>query len=399
MKSYTKSLSAAVDASRILSSSPADRKNAVLAGLSGLIRRRIADILVANDADVREAKKAGCDAAFINRLTLTEQSVAMMAQGVTEIAALPDPVGKVLEERVLANGVCLKKRTVPLGVLAVIYESRPNVTIDAAALAFKAGSAIVLKGGSEVIRTNRVLIDLFHQALRMHDMPEAGVLFLDTTDRTVVSWLLKQEHSIDVVIPRGGYGLVRAVVEQSRIPVLYHAAGGARIYVDQSADVDMAVDICVNAKTSRPATCNSLDTIVVHEAVAKEFVARVTEELKRHGVEVVEDDWSTEFLSLKVSVKIVKDTDEGIAFIRQYTKRHTEGIVATDQNVIDLFVSSIDAAAVMINCSTRLHDGGTFGLGAEMGIATGKLHARGPVGLNELVTYQWVATGNGQIRK
>lgn len=398
MKSYTKSLSAAVDASRLFSRISTQEKNAVLADLALRIRKGIREILRANRIDVREAKKSGCDGAFINRLTLTEQSVVAMVQGAEEIAALPDPVGRVLEERILANGVHLKKRAVPLGALFVIYESRPNVTIDAAALAFKAGSAIVLKGGSEAIRTNRVLVDLFHQALRMHDMPEAGVLFLDTTDRAVVSWLLRQEQYIDVVIPRGGYGLVRTVVEQSRIPVLYHAAGGARIYIDQSADVDMAVDVCVNAKTSRPATCNSLDTIVVHEAVVQEFVPRVTAALKENGVEIVEDDWSTEFLSLKVSMKTVKDIGEAISFIRQHSKKHTEGIVATDQNTIDAFVSSIDAAAIMVNCSTRLHDGGAFGLGAEMGIATGKLHARGPVGLNELVTYQWVAQGNGQIR-
>lgn len=403
-----------------LAVSQPEQLNRVLERLVDSIESHADEIVECNNQDVITARANGQNAAFIDRLTLNHARIKAMSQGVREIAALSSRTGAVLEERTLENGLLLKKVAVPLGVIGIIYESRPNVTIDAAALCLKSNNAVVLKGGSESIHSNRFLVGLIQTALQAAGLPEGAVGFVDSTERSATLHLLKQSQFVDVLIPRGGYELVRAVVENSNIPVLYHAEGGARIYVDASADLAMAQDIIFNSKTNRPSTCNTLDTLVLHRAIAAELLQKLTPQMLAAGVRLRADaaalalagpilagvlgraddsDWSTEYLDLVLGVKVVATADEALDFIRQYSKRHTEGLIASDEAVIQRFIIGIDAAALMINCSTRLHDGGIFGLGAEMGISTGKLHARGPVGLDELSTYKWIAQGDGQIRK
>jgi glutamate-5-semialdehyde dehydrogenase len=408
------------EAAYALAAAPEAQLNRALEALATRIEAATDEIIARNKPDIATAEAAGQSKAFIDRLTLNPARVKAMAQGVREIIALQSRTGKILEQRQLENGVTLKKIAVPLGVIGIIYESRPNVTVDAAALCIKSGNAVVLKGGSESINSNRFLVGLIKEALQEAGLPAGAVGFVNSAERAATLQLLKQDKFLDVLIPRGGYELVRAVVENSAIPVLYHAEGGARIYVDPSADLKMAQQIVFNSKTSRPSTCNTLDTVVLHRAIANSFLTSALPELRAAGVEVRADekafrlvepeiasllkpanaeDWSTEYLDLIMSVKIVESLPEALEFIRRYSKRHTEGVVANDEQVINTFVASIDAASLHVNCSTRLHDGAVFGLGAEMGIATGKLHARGPVGLEELTTYKWVAQGNGQIRK
>ena len=395
------------------------RLNQALEILARRIEAATEAIIEQNKLDLALAETAGQSKAFIDRLTLNPARIQAMAQGVREIAALHSRVGKSLEERKLENGVLLQKIAVPLGVIGIIYESRPNVTIDVAALCLKSGNAVVLKGGSESLNSNRFLVGLIKEALAEAGLPTDVVGFVNSPERAATLHLLKQDKYLDVLIPRGGYELVRAVVEHSSIPVLYHAEGGARIYVDPTADLNMARQIVFNSKTNRPSTCNTLDTVVLHRDIAADFLRLALPELRAAGVRVraeqvafelvspalaqelelaTEEDWATEYLDLVLAVKIAGSFTEALEFIRHYSKRHTEGIVARDEKLIQTFVNSLDAAALLVNCSTRLHDGGVFGLGAEMGISTGKLHARGPVGIEELATYKWVARGNGQIR-
>ncbi len=402
-----------------LASAGEGQLNRALHILSEKIEAASGEIIEQNEIDLAMANEGGQPPAFIDRLTLNPSRVNQMAQGVREIAALKSFTGKVLEERNLENGVSLQKLAVPLGVIGIIYESRPNVTIDAAALCIKSGNAVVLKGGSESLNSNRFLSSLVKEALTGAGLPPQAVGFINSSNRAETLELLKQAKFLDVLIPRGGYGLVRAVVENSSIPVLYHAEGGARIYVDPSADLDLAVEVAFNSKTNRPSTCNTLDTLVLHRDISAQFLSSALPKFLAGGVKIRldptalplqsseikgwelagEEDWATEYLELILSIKVVDSFEEALEFIRRYSKRHTEGIIATDEKIINRFTSSIDAAALFVNCSTRLHDGNVFGLGAEMGISTGKLHARGPVGLQELTTYKWVARGNGQIRK
>jgi glutamate-5-semialdehyde dehydrogenase len=395
---------------------PAQKKKALLS-LKKILQARKVDIFVENKKDIERAGQKGKNAAFVDRLTFTDKIFASMLDSLSEIADLDDPLGEIIEQRIISNGVTFQKVRVPLGVAGIIYESRPNITIEVFALCFKSSNACVLKGGTDAIRSNRILFRCIQKALEENHITKHVVLFLDTTDRMVVTQLLKQREYVDVIIPRGGYELVKKVVEESAIPVLYHSEGGARIYVDESADLAMALSICVNAKTSRPATCNSLDTVVVHEKIAARFLPKLFDRLGEYNVlikidkkdqgyssklkvtEVSEEDYKTEFLDYVIAIKIVKGIDEAIGFIQKYSKKHSEGIIAVKKKVIRKFVNSIDAAALFVNCSTRLHDGGVMGFGAEMGIATGKLHARGPVGLKELTTYKWVAYGEGQVRE
>ena len=296
------------------------------------------------------------------------------------------------------KGIRLKKVRVPLGVVGIIYESRPNVTLEAAALALKSGNAVILKGGKEAINTNREIVSCIHKAFKKQHLPKEIVLFLDTADRRVVDALIKADKYIDILIPRGGYELVKKVQVNSTIPVLAHSAGGARIYIDKSADINKALRICLNAKINRPATCNSLDTVVVHKGIAGIFLPKFYKLMSQNGVEI-RNNYETEFLDKIVAIKVVKDVNGAIRFIKKYSKGHSEGIIAVDKRAIEKFVQEIDAAGLFVNCSTRLHDGFIFGLGAEIGIATAKLHARGPVGLKELTTYKWIAYGKGQIRE
>ncbi len=400
-----------------LAAAPEAKLNLALESLAAKIEATSDEIIAQNQPDIVLARQNNQTKAFIDRLTLNPARVASMAQGVREIAALNSRTGQTIEERTLENGILLKKIAVPLGVIGIIYESRPNVTVDAAALCIKSGNAVVLKGGSESLNSNRFLAGLIQAALLEAGLPAGAVGFIDSPERTATHHLLKQDKFLDVLIPRGGYELVRAVVENSSIPVLYHAEGGARIYVDASADLEIAREVVFNSKTNRPSTCNTLDTVVLHRDIAADFLKKALPEFQAANVQVradkiavelagseimqlaTEDDWSSEFLDLIMTVKVVESFEEALGFIRRYSKRHTEGIIAQDEAIINTFVASLDAAALFVNCSTRLHDGSVFGLGAEMGIATGKLHARGPVGLDELTTYKWVAYGQGQIRK
>ncbi len=375
------------------------QRNTFLRHLSGDLLQKQREIIKANIEDLAKAKIQGLHSAFIDRLRLDENRIKKLIIKLRDIKKLSAGIGEIIEERIDEGKLLFKKIRVPLGVIAVIYEARPEVTIDVAALCVKSGNAAILKGGSAAVGTSKILYSCISAALKKTGLDRKTVNFISSNDRRITNWLLQQNNYIDLVIARGGYGLVKEVLSQSTIPVLAHAAGGARIYVDKSANLLMAEEIILNAKTSKPAACNSLDTIVVHQNIATEFVSKISSRLKDSGVIIVENDWDTEFLGLTISIKVVRDIEEAIYFINQHSRRHSEGIVAEDKKVIDYFVGSIDAAALFVNCSTRLHDGYVFGLGSEIGISTSKLHARGPVGLKELTTYKWEVYGHGQIRE
>lgn len=393
---------------------PVTKRKEVLHTLSRLLIKNSDRIKVANSKDVQAAYTVGRDEAFINRLEITKKQITEIAHSVRSIARDIVAPGKIIQQKTLANGVVLQKQQVPLGIIFMIYESRPNVTIDAFCLCFASGNTIVLKGGKEALETNRILIEIIRKALKAHRVSTDGVVFIDTADREVVCTILKRADIIDVVIPRGGYDLVQTVVSDSTIPVLYHAEGGARIYVDSSAIVGEAIKIVINAKTSRPATCNSLDTLLVHESIAPRLLPALYTKLAAHGVTIkgdvrvkqiipvvplVKSDLAREYLSLTLNIVVVSNIDVAIHHINHYTKGHTEGIIATSRASIARFKAAVSSACICVNCSTRLHDGTVFEKGAEMGIATGKLHARGPVGIEELSTYQWILEGAGQIRQ
>lgn len=382
-----------------LSAASEGQRNAFLRHLSEVLLKRQPEIIEANKEDLAKAKTQGLSPAFIERLGLDEAGVKKLTLKLKSIEKLYAGIGEIIEERDDEKKLVFKKVRVPLGVIAIIYEARPEVTIDVAALCIKSGNAVILKGGSEAVGTNKILYACILTALKKTKLDKEIVSFISSKNREKMTWLLKKHEYIDLVIARGGYGLVKAVLNKSTIPVLAHTAGGARIYVDKTADLSVAEKVIINAKTSKPAACNALDTIVIHQNIASVFLAKITSRLKDNGVKIVNDDWDTEFLELSVSIKIVKDVKEAVDFINQHSKRHSEGLIASDKRVIDYFTKSVDAAALFVNCSTRLHDGYVFGLGSEMGISTGKLHARGPVGLKELTTYKWEVYGNGQIRE
>jgi glutamate-5-semialdehyde dehydrogenase len=367
--------------------------------LSEILIERKNEIVEANKKDVNDSKEKGMPSSFLERLVLVEKTINHLVFKLEKISKLHSHLGEVIEESFDAHGVTIKKVRVPFGVIAIIYEARPEVTIDVAALCVKSGNAAILKGGSEAVQTNQILYQCILTALDKADIAKETVSFISSSDRNITDNLLKQNRYIDLVIARGGYELVKSVLDKSNIPVLAHAAGGARIYIDKSADLSLAQKIIIHAKTSKPAACNSIDTIVIHQDIAADFIPKITNSLRKENVKVeVGKDWNKEFLRLAINIKIVKDTREAIEFINKYSKKHSEGIIATDKETIKQFTNSVDAAALFINCSTRLHDGYVFGLGSEMGISTGKLHARGPVGLKELTTYKWKVYGNGQIR-
>lgn len=390
----------------------AQEKKAALLELAELFKKKSNEILKANAKDVRKAKIQKLDNAFIDRLILTEQRVKEQVEAVRKIAKLKDLIGEILEKRVLENGIRLEKIRVPLGVIFVIYESRPNVTMDAIALCLKSSNAVILKGGSEAQSTNAVLVKLAKESLTKFGVNEA-IQFVDISDRRAIKKLLKLDQYIDVVIPRGGYNLVKTVLENSAIPVLSHAEGINHIFVDKEADLEIAEKICLNAKTNRPGTCNAVDVLLVHRDIAERFLKSFAQRLEKARVKIKGDtearkiiqakkakvqDWKTEFLNLVLAIKVVANIDEAIEFINHYGSGHSEGIVSKNKTTNKKFIKRVDSAAIFVNCSTRLHDGGIFGIGAEMGIATGKLHARGPVGLKELTTYKWILKGNGQVR-
>ena len=387
------------NAARALGQHPESARNNFISLLSDELRAHQKEIIAANAEDVKKAEAEGLPPAFIERLMLDKKGIDKIILGLKDISALKSRDGKILEEKKLKNGVHLKKVATSLGVVAVIYEARPEVTIDVAALCIKSGNAAILKGGSEAVQTNQALFSCIQKALAASKLPKDAIALISTSDRSVTDNLLAQHDYIDLVITRGGYDLVKYVQSRSTIPVLAHSAGGARIYVDKSADLSIVEKIVINAKTSKPAACNSLDTVILHQDIADKILPRLTAALEKLHVKVVNDRWDAEFLDLKIGIKIVKNLDAAIEFINTYTKSHSEGIIAEDRGVIKKFTDAVDAAAVFVNCSTRLHDGFVFEMGAEIGIATGKLHARGPVGLNELSTYKWEVYGNGQIKE
>jgi len=372
-------------------------------------------IQIANSQDVAAAKQAGLSAALIDRLTLTPKRIAEMATGLREVAALPDPAGEIERMWVRPNGMRVGRMRVPLGVIGVIYESRPNVTAEAAALCLKAGNAVILRGGSEAVHSNVAIGRILHDAGQKAGLPEGALTVVDRTERELVAALLKQDRYIDLIIPRGGEGLIRTVMEQSTIPVVKHDKGVCHIYVDQAADQSMAESICLNAKVQRPGTCNAVETLLIHQAVAPTFLPKLIDRLQQAKVEVrgcartqklvkgitaaTEADWTAEYLDLIVAVKVVDSLDEAVEHIATYGSQHTDAIITRDYQRAMEFLQIVDSSAVMVNASTRLNDGGQFGLGAEIGISTGRLHARGPMGLHDLTTIKHIVLGEGQLRE
>ncbi|ACL05803.1 gamma-glutamyl phosphate reductase [Desulfatibacillum aliphaticivorans] len=405
---------AARAASREIGKCSGQVKDKVLTDIAALLKEEASFLYQENAKDLEAAKESGLSSAMIDRLTIKEATIESMAQGLVEVAAMADPVGSMVKMWQRPNGLSVGKMRIPLGVVCMIYESRPNVTIDAAGLCLKAGNAVVLRGGSEAIHSNRALGQVIAKALAKNGLPETVVQLVPMTDREAVKELLAQEEYIDLVIPRGGEGLIRFVVANSSIPVLKHYKGVCHVYVDEGADHGMAVNICQNGKVHRPGVCNAVETLLVNEAEAAAFLPKVAEVLGKDGVEfrgcpktcailkdakpAQEEDWPAEFLDLILAVKVVKDMDEAMDHIAKYGSLHTETIVTDNYTRAKRFCREVDASAVMVNASTRFNDGGQLGLGAEIGISTSKLHAFGPMGVEELTATKFVVEGQGQIR-
>lgn len=392
-------------------------RNAFLESLAERLIKQAKSILAANVRDVKDAKKSGLAPAMVDRLSLNMSRIESMAMGVRQIAALPDPVGRVIDGWNRPNGLRISRIRVPLGVILMIYEARPNVTVDAAALCVKSGNACILRGGKEAIATNRALGGLIARALKDAGLPEDGVQVVSTVDREIVPHLLAQDKFVDLVVPRGGKGLVKTIMEHSRIPVLKHLDGVCHVFVDVSADLEMATAIILNAKTNRPSTCNAAETLLVHKGVAEQFLSLCLPKLAMAGVELrgdeevvklsgmtqvfpaTEEDWATEYNDMILSVAIVPDVDHAIRHVNSWGSGHTDAIVTRDIDAAARWKREVDSSSVMVNASTRFADGFEYGLGAEIGISTDRLHARGPVGLEGLTTYKWIVEGDGQLRK
>ena len=390
-----------------------NEKNRVLSEISSLLRSHVTEIIGANKLDIETARANGMSEAMIDRLTLTEQRIGGMADGVDKVISLPDPVGAVIGGSDLPNGLHVIKKRVPIGTIGIIFESRPNVTVDAATLCFKAGNTVILRGGSDAINSNKALVGLMRTALRNCGVNENAVQLVEDTSRAVANAMMKLNKYIDLLIPRGGGGLIHAVIENATIPVIQTGEGNCHVYVDESADIDLAVNIINNAKTQRPSVCNAIENILVHEKAAPELFRKLDmlwqgrvairgdeETAKLVKVEKIADDtdYATEFLDYRLSSKVVKSLDEAIEHINRFGTKHSECIVTQSLRSAEIFQQRIDAAAVYVNASTRFTDGFEFGLGAEIGISTQKLHARGPMGLEALTTYKYLINGNGQIR-
>jgi len=390
-----------------------NEKNRVLSEISSLLRSHVTEIIGANKLDIETARVNGMSEAMIDRLTLTEQRIGGMADGVDKVISLPDPVGAVIGGSDLPNGLHVIKKRVPIGTIGIIFESRPNVTVDAATLCFKAGNTVILRGGSDAINSNKALVGLMRTALRNCGVNENAVQLVEDTSRAVANAMMKLNKYIDLLIPRGGGGLIHTVIENATIPVIQTGEGNCHVYVDESANIDMAVNIINNAKTQRPSVCNAIENILVHEKAAPELFRKLDmlwqgrvairgdeETAKLVKVEKIADDtdYATEFLDYRLSSKVVKSLDEAIEHINRFGTKHSECIVTQSLRSAEIFQQRIDAAAVYVNASTRFTDGFEFGLGAEIGISTQKLHARGPMGLEALTTYKYLINGNGQIR-
>jgi glutamate-5-semialdehyde dehydrogenase len=415
--SVAASCAAAKKAARVLASATTEAKDAALEATARLLEERSAEILEANAADLADERALELTEALRDRLTLSEARVAAMAEGVRAVAALDDPVGEELERKTLASGLDLRKVRVPLGVIAVVYEARPNVTIDCAALTIKSGNAIVLRGSSYADRSNTALAAIAREALADAGLPADAVLPLSGGGHEELAELATQEGLVDLLIPRGGEGLKNAIKAVATVPVMYAAAGNCHVYVHAEADLEMARRIAVNAKTQRPGVCNSAETLLIDEAIAARFVPAILSDLAEAGVELVGDervrplagdavvapaadeDWDAEYLELKLAVAVVDSVEEAIDHVNAHGTGHSEAIVTDSETAADAFVAGVDAAAVYVNASTRFTDGFEYGMGAEIGNSTQKLHARGPIGMRELTTFKYVARGDGQIRE
>lgn len=409
----TKAIAAKKAAAKLAVINTAVKNKALLAMANALIAQKDA-VLAANAKDMEVAAAKGMRTAMLDRLKLTEQRIEGMADGLRQVAGLPDPVGNVIGGSTLANGLQVTKVRVPLGVIGIIYEARPNVTADAAGLCLKSGNAVILKGGSEAMETNKTVTAILSAAAEQAGLPVGAIQLIDTSDRQAVNDLIHMNNLVDVVIPRGGAGLIRAVVMNATVPVIQTGAGVCHTYVDASADIDMAVKIAFNAKVQRPSVCNAMESLLVHKDIAPKFMPAMLKAYFAAGVEIrgddqvqtfsekvvpaTEQDWATEYNDLILSVKIVNSIEEAMDHIARYGTKHSECIVTNDYANAQLFQKTVDAAAVYVNASTRFTDGNEFGFGAEIGISTQKLHARGPMALPELTSYKYLICGNGQVR-
>ena len=409
----TKAAAAKRAAAKLAVTSTAVKNKALLAMAEALLAKQ-EEILAANAIDMEQAAAKGMKSSMLDRLKLTEARIEGMADGLRQVAALPDPVGNVLDGKTLANGLQITKVRVPLGVIGIIYEARPNVTADAAGLCLKSGNAVVLKGGSEAMESNKAVAGILSEAATAAGMPEGAIQFIDTSDRQAVQDLIHLNGLVDVVIPRGGAGLIKMVVMNATVPVIETGAGVCHTYVDASADVEMAVKIAYNAKVQRPSVCNAMETLLVHKAIVDKFMPAMLAKYAEVGVEirgdegvqsfdkavvpVTEEDWATEYGDLRLSVKLVDSIEEAMEHIARFGTGHSECIVTNDYSQAQLFQKTVDAAAVYVNASTRFTDGNEFGFGAEIGISTQKLHARGPMALPELTSTKYLICGNGQVR-
>lgn len=402
---------------RMAAASTAD-KNKALLRLAELLEAKKEDIFAANEQDLVKAKENGLKESFVDRLRVTEKVLGLMAEGARQTAALPDPVGEISEMRRRPSGIQVGRMRVPLGVLGIIYESRPNVTVDAACLAVKSGNACILRGGSEAFETNRILGELVQQALTETGLPTEAVQIAPTTDRDFVGEMIRANKYVDVIIPRGGKGLIARLAAEATVPMIHHLDGICHTYIDKDADIDMAVSVTDNAKTQRYSPCNATETLLVHEAVADVFLPRIGRIFAEKNVEMRCDtkskavleasglscvdadpsDWDAEYNAPIISIAVVKSLDEAIAFIEEHSSKHTDAIITNNLQASQRFLREVDSGSVMVNCSTRFADGFEYGLGAEIGISTGKLHARGPVGLEGLTSLKYVVIGNGEGR-
>ena len=401
-------------ASRNLATLSSEIKNDVLKKVAQKIRENREELKKINEKDVNQAVLQGQTKAFIDRLTLTDKIIESMAKGLEEVAALPDPVGEVVKMWKRPNGLLVGRMRIPLGVIAIIYESRPNVTIDAAGLCFKSGNAVILRGGKEALNSNLALGEIFRETLREFNIPEDVVQVVPTPERKLIEYMLKLEEYIDLIIPRGGEGLIRFVTERARMPVIKHYKGVCHVYIDDEANLEMAKTVAINAKCQRPGVCNAMETLLVHKNIAEKILPDLAEEYRKYGVELrgcsetlkyipwakpaTEEDWYAEYLDLILAIKVVENIDSAIEHISKYGSNHTEAIITENYSKAMKFLKEVDASVVLVNASTRFNDGGELGLGAEIGISTTKIHAYGPMGLEELTTTKFIVFGNGQIR-
>ncbi len=415
IKQYMNELGrAARKASRLMARADTNAKNAALHAIADAIEREAEALLAANAADLAAARAGGLDAALLDRLALTSKAVASMAEGLRQIASLPDPVGEMSDFAYRPSGIQVGKMRVPLGVIGIIYEARPNVTADAAGLCLKSGNAAILRGGSEASRCNQAIAALVKEGLRSAGLPEAAVQVVETTDRAAVGELITMSEYVDVIVPRGGKGLIERISREARVPVIKHLDGICHVYIDDEADPDKALRIADNAKTHRYGTCNTMETLLVNENVAELILPPLAAIYAAKGVELrgcprtrdivpaalaaSEDDWRTEYLAPILAIRVVDDLDAAIAHINEYGSHHTDAIVSENYSKARRFLREVDSASVMVNASTRFADGFEYGLGAEIGISTDKIHARGPVGLDGLTSQKWIVLGDGQVR-